>query len=93
MTFDELCALEPGLRLLYEEARAQRRKRRGPHYCANATWYVLFKPRLSRLVGWERPDRDPVLGSSEAYDLAYHTVYEALPDCKDCNCLRVGEFL
>jgi hypothetical protein len=93
MTFDELCEREPALRRLYDAARAERRKRRGKHYCANAVWYVRLKPRLLWLVGWQRPDRDPVLGSADAYDVAYDTIYDALPDCKDCGCLRVGDLL
>jgi hypothetical protein len=92
VTFDELCEREPALRRLYDEARAERRQRRSQHYCANRVWYGRLKPQLLRLVGWERPDRDPVLGSSDAYDIAYDEIYQALPDCQDCSCLSLGGF-
>jgi hypothetical protein len=33
---------------------------------------------------------DPVLGSSEAYDVAYHTLYDLLPDCRGrCRCVTL----
>ena len=27
------------------------------------------------------------LGTSKAYDIAYHTIFEELPDCRNCGCL------
>jgi hypothetical protein len=30
---------------------------------------------------------DRRLWSSKAYDVAYQTIYAALPDCRDCNCM------
>jgi hypothetical protein len=30
------------------------------------------------------------LGTSEAYDSAYHYLYSRLPDCGDCLCARLG---
>ena len=92
LTWEQLVKLEPELGRLLERAKAT--KSRGKHFCANARWYGFgqwrfagLKPRLLWLVGWQRPDKHPVLSSTEAYDLAYETVYEALPNCRDCWCL------
>lgn len=30
--------------------------------------------------------KDEILWSSEAYDIAYHAIYKALPDCRGCGC-------
>lgn len=80
-TWEELVALEPRLAELYTEARAVRRTRR---FCANAVWVRQFKPRLLRLAGWyaEKPE----LRTTGAYDVAYRTLYAALPDCRGCLC-------
>ncbi len=84
--FDELAALEPRLAALLAEAQGYHATRpRG--FCANAVFYGYpghrpgLKRRLSELVG-HVSDREGVLGTSDAYDVAYHTVYQALPDCK-----------
>jgi hypothetical protein len=69
---------------LLDEAKSVKARRR--NFCANTVWYSQFKPRLLWLVGWERRDKHPVLSSAEAYDLAYETIYQALPDCKRCLC-------
>lgn len=44
-----------------------------------------FKPRLFALVDWECSN--PAIRTQEAWDLAYETIYEALPPCRDCLCL------
>jgi hypothetical protein len=82
-TFDELMALEPRLGVLLREAKAHQ-QRKG--FCANAVWYGYdgsggLKGRLLMLVGWERRPRHEVLNTQEAYDVAYETIYRALPDC------------
>lgn len=89
LTWERLCELEPRLRLLEAEARAVEA---APGYCAHRYWFGRcgFKARMSRLVGWEmdRPALRPAeLGSPVAYDIAYQTLYWALPDCNhptDC---------
>jgi hypothetical protein len=86
VTWQQLVRREPRLGELLRQARAVRAK--GKHFCANAVWYAQFKPRLCRLVGWARRD-EPILGTMEAYDVAHETVYEALPGCRDCLCLRL----
>lgn len=96
LTWDSLVAMEPRLQTLLDEAKSVRPD--GATFCANAIWYGYgghqgFKPRLSKLVGWERcpPCSTTVapLASEKAYDIAYETIYEALPDCRDCGCMRM----
>jgi hypothetical protein len=91
MTWDELVKLEPKLGVLLAEAQAVRDD--DPHFCANAIWYDFLKPRLVLLVGWCRPDRTKPLASEQAYDVAYDTIYEALPDCRDCAACFRSELL
>ena len=90
-TFRALAKLEPRLCDLLAEARSYHNNR-DPVFCANAVWYGYpgFKPglkgRLGRLVGWTA-ERGGELRTSEAYDLAYRTIYRALPDCRGrCLC-------
>ncbi len=85
-TFEELVRLEPRLGALLIEAKAVRRPR-GKSFCANLTWYRVFKPRLCQLVGWERAERHPVLSTNTAYDVAYDRIYDVLPNCRRCLCL------
>jgi hypothetical protein len=85
-----LARLEPRLLDLLAEARAHHRNR-DPVFCANAVWcgYGGFRPglkaRLCRLVGWTA-ERGGDLRTSEAYMIAYRTIYQALPDCRRCLC-------
>ena len=63
-----------------------RRVREGQDFCAHEVWYGSgddggVKEKLSELVGWDR-EPDPVLGSEEAYDVAYESLYHELPDCR-----------
>lgn len=86
VTWKQLVAAEPRLALLLEEAKAVDGS--GKHFCANRVWHERdgLKWRMSDLVGWDRKG-DPLLGTSEAYDVAYRKIYDALPDCRDCWCL------
>jgi hypothetical protein len=101
LTFNDLVTLEPRLAELLTEARAFKPR---PKFCANAVWYGYFgssglKDKLLGLVGWGRETpldgatdapREETLKSSEAYDVAYHTLYEALPDCRArCACQQI----
>jgi len=72
---------EPRLGALLGEAEAIEG---GPGFCANEVWYGAgnLRERLSALVGWDVDQGDPVLGTRGAYDLAYDTVYDALPCCR-----------
>lgn len=88
--FQRLAALEPSLGKLFDEARSHDSDG-DPRFCANAAWYGYnghdgLKPRLLRLVGFERAEgRHPVLSTPEAYDEAYDAIYGALPDCRECG--------
>ncbi|OWY59137.1 hypothetical protein B7486_76180, partial [cyanobacterium TDX16] len=52
-----------------------------------------LKGPLCRLVGFLRPSVSPEsdeLCTSRSYDIAYESIYEALPDCKvGCACSSV----
>lgn len=84
MTFDEICRLEPRVLDLYEEA-----VNADPNeldYSELSRWFGYgvyrgngIKPRLVKLVGWQRCQKDR-LATSEAYDIAYKTILDALPD-------------
>ncbi len=91
-TWEDLAVREPRLVALRADVE---RVRVGidETFCANAAWYgyggrLGLKPRLVRLVGWGAQSRDPVLRSCEAYDVAYETLYELLPDCRNCGCVN-----
>jgi hypothetical protein len=81
LTFEHLAELEPRLELLAEICRNYRKKPLRQPFCANEIWYEILKPQLLRLVGWTRRPAHDVLSSSDAYDIAYNTLYRHLPDC------------
>jgi hypothetical protein len=85
-TFADLAALEPRLAGLHAEAQNYHVNRpRG--FCANAVFYGYpghrpgLKKRLSELIGFTS-GQGGVLGGSDAHDVAYRAIYQALPDCK-----------
>ena len=86
LTFKQLAKLDPRLMDLYNEA-IETKDPGGPSFCANYVWYKPggLKERLTDLVGWGA--ETPELRSTEAYDLAYLTIYDALPNCRNCNCM------
>ena len=90
LTFEDLCRIEPRLATLYNEAKSIRDDKRKPSFCANRTWYACgsLRERTTPLVGCavKRRGGDPRLATSRAYDTAYHTIYDALPDCRNCVC-------
>jgi hypothetical protein len=90
--WDGMVAIEPALQALFDAAAAVRDNKRKRGFCANAHWYgygsrkgMGLKPRMMGLVGWHA--QDPRLRSMEAYRVAYTRIYEALPDCRNCNCM------
>lgn len=87
-TFADLTRLEPRLRDLASSARALARveARKWKYACGNRVFYAAVKPRLVYLVGFLRADKHPVLGSRDAYDVAYEHLYHLMPDCKECSC-------
>lgn len=97
ITWQQLIELEPRLRDLLDTAKAIRDDSEEPHFCANKLWYGSrenghrepgLKDELLELVGMCSANKDhPVLGSSRAYDVAYLTIYDVLPECRGCSCL------
>lgn len=85
LTWEEISEEEPRLLRLYHLAKMVG-DRGGKYFCANLIWYELFKPQLLTLVGYHAEGNHPTLHSSEAYDLAYHHIYDELPNCRDCLC-------
>jgi hypothetical protein len=47
-----------------------------------------MKDRVIALAGWEAPVTAPAwMRGQSAYDVAYQTIYDALPPCRDCFCM------
>jgi hypothetical protein len=90
--FDALALYEPRLLDLYREIIGIQDDGEASWFCANAVWYGHegwpgIKPRLMCLVGWEAEKWGVArLRTTEAYDLAYDTLYTLLPDCRSCRC-------
>ena len=86
ISWDELVDLEPDLHWMLEAIRLIRRPKAPASFCANRLWYGVFKQRLMQMVGWSCRRKNAALRSSAAYDCAYHKLYDALPDCRNCGC-------
>jgi hypothetical protein len=98
LTFKRLAQLEPRLLDLVTEARSYHSDP-NPNFCANAVWYGHGDPknglkyRLSCLVG-RGSEIGGLQATSRAYDLAYDTIYRALPDCRGrCHCSAILDAL
>jgi hypothetical protein len=86
MTFDELCQHDAHLRALLQEVTKER-YRKDSNFCANELWYALPRTRgfvgikflMQQLVG--HGARRVELRTQDAYDVAYHTLYNAMPNC------------
>jgi hypothetical protein len=87
--FQALAAFEPYLNELLNEARSHSGN------CANAAWYGKggLKAKMVHTVGFLRILGPAELQTMDAYDVAYKTLYAALPDCKGCGCLTLEEAL
>lgn len=86
--FMKLAAQEPALLALLRQVRAFKRAARDrTDVCANRIWCEHLKPALTQLVGWSAAN--PALRDSHAYDTAYRYLYELLPDCRNCGCVRM----
>lgn len=83
MTWAEIITIEPYLETMRKDAAAIDGS--DEHFCANERWYGDFKPRVCALVGWDAADGR--LAFDQAYDVAYQTIYDALPPCKNCGCM------
>ena len=97
MNFNDLAALEPKLLPLFNEAAEISGRTLPENFCANSIWFVYdghagIKRRLMPLVGWDRQDGPELLQTSEAYDVVYQTIYDALPACSgNCGCFHVSQ--
>lgn len=85
--FEQLCEIEPRLRELWLKSQAIRDNRDSDSFCANWHWYKRegLKSELCQLVGWEAEREE--MQSSGDYDVAYHEIYDQLPNCRNCLCL------
>ena len=73
MTIEKLLERSAGLSLLYHIAKNDRT--RGGRKQRDA-WYNYYKPALWNLVGWDREPFDPILSTSEAWDLAHRLIHD-----------------
>jgi hypothetical protein len=90
LSWKELTVLEPRLLALYKEAKAIRDDRSKSSFCANRVWYLgHLRESVSELVGSDA--KHPRLSTSEAYDIAYHKIYNALPYCRNCACIALQD--
>ena len=96
--WNKLIRLEPCLLALLKAAEAIRDDKTKPGFCANEIWYHgsnqdgskrvhSLKWELCQLVGYYAQSPLPELRTPDAYDIAYETIYKALPDCRNCWCL------
>lgn len=87
-TWEQLAEIEPELDNLLKEAQAVRDNGSGYYFCRD-TYMVGYpvssglKARFSKLVGSGARPNHPLLGTSEAYDVVYHTLEAALPEDRD----------
>lgn len=83
--FQRLCQQEPRLGALFVAAHQEAEA--SENYCNHEAWYGDIKPRLVKIVGWDADQGHPELQTAEAYELAYHTILDSLPDCRGrCGC-------
>lgn len=92
-TLDPLRRAYPTLRMLEAEAEAFQ-ETTDPHFCANSAWYGRTGrgPSLRSRVVTIADKAVHRSGPQRVYDLIYDAVYQKLPDCKNCGCLRREDF-
>lgn len=90
ITYQQLAKLEPQLAALRQSAEALAKEESLRDVaCGNRPWYQTrgLKDRLSTMVGMDARHPDPVVRSSDAYDVVYDTLYRLMPDCRhDGSC-------
>jgi hypothetical protein len=86
LAWEEMVVVEPRLARLLSDIQAIKDPGGPKGFCANYHWVTNLKPTFVRLVGFQARGEDARLRTMEAYDLAYQTLYAALPDCRDCGC-------
>ena len=93
VTWAELAEIEPELLIIEANLKAIKDNKRNKSFCANAIWFGYpghspsYKMWMHRLVGSYVRKDNPRLITSEAYDCAYHHLYDILPDCRNCACI------
>jgi hypothetical protein len=86
LSWEMLAGLEPRLADLLQYAQGSDTPAEEEGFCRESIWYEEIKPQLVEVVGYGRSDFHPILMTSAAYELAYHTILRALPDCRNCSC-------
>jgi len=78
MTWEQMVTIEPRLLTLYKKAKSYKPTE---GFCAHQVWYGHYglKSQMFKLVGFCATG---ILGTPEAYDIAYDKIYNALPDCQ-----------
>lgn len=85
ITWEQIIELEPMLLTLY--SAAMRADKGGVSFCKPYAWYGEggFKEQLLCLVGHQRIEDEPeILNLADAYDIAYQTILDAIPPCRNC---------
>ena len=77
ITLGELFQIEPRLRNLAWEILDIEDDGMDPYFDPDQYWHYGFKKTLLRLVGFSA--MNPKLRTTEAYDAAYHALYNLLP--------------
>ena len=92
LTWAEMCVIKPRLSRLLREIQRVRDDGQSEYFCRNKRWYGWpprdddgYKSEMHALVGFYAAR--PELATSQAYDVAYRTLYRALPPCRGpCGC-------
>jgi len=71
LTFEQICAIEPEIRELYQQAKNIKEKRK-----AYELWHHKLKPNLTTLVG--EYSKHPELRSYQAYETAIDKIMKVL---------------
>jgi hypothetical protein len=87
LSFGQVAGMEPMVLELYRQASLVAADG-NDSFCANELWYGFFQPRLNKIIGWDREQGPDVLRSCRAWDVSFKEIYSALPDCRNCGCLR-----
>jgi hypothetical protein len=90
LTCEQLAAREPEPGQLREEI--EQVEAINSTFCANRIWYERLRSRMMKLVGDMAQSENPVIISSEAYDLSYQTLYHLLPPCRSRGRMLLGTY-
>jgi hypothetical protein len=87
-TFWDLCRIEPALLDLHAEATLLHDLCSTDfRFCANDHWYGDLCRKLEGIIGWHRPEYHELLSSCAAFEMCVQAIFDALPDCRNCECL------